>query len=165
MITSPSCSSLESKHLVVCNHVKKCFFYKIFMHFFSRAFEYALVLWTELLTSSICLWLCKVSLQTYVFNFRFLLYTVEVTATQSQKLKSIQHLWKPPIATGTGPRFPLWWQERFLYALCTVCSADFFRLHTNWNSMCQACGSVGFMALLCLCAILCWGGLYCNEEF
>ena len=30
--------------------------------------------------------------QTYVLNFRFLLYTVKITATQSRKLKSILHL-------------------------------------------------------------------------
>ena len=34
--------------------------------------------------------------QTDFFYFRLLLYTVEVTATQSQKLKSIRHLRKPP---------------------------------------------------------------------
>ena len=35
--------------------------------------------------------------QTDIFNFRLLLYTVEVTATQNLKFKSIQHPWKPPI--------------------------------------------------------------------
>ena len=39
-----SFSSLESRHSVVYNHVKKCLFYKRIMQFFSRAFENALVL-------------------------------------------------------------------------------------------------------------------------
>ena len=80
-----SLSSLEFKHSVVYNYVNEWLFYKRFMQFFSKAFENALVLWTGLWTTSIRLWLCKVRRIFFIFDiFYFLLYTVEVTVTQSQ---------------------------------------------------------------------------------
>ena len=63
-----SFSSVESKHSVVYNHVKKCLFYKWIMQFLARAFESALVLWTDLWTSSIRLQLCKVRLIFLIFD-------------------------------------------------------------------------------------------------
>ena len=41
-----------------------------------------------------------------IFDFGYMLYTVEVSATQSQKLKSILHLQKPPIQAACPSPLP-----------------------------------------------------------
>ena len=92
-----SFSSLQSRHSVLYNHVKKCLFYKRIMQSFSRAFEYALVLWIALWTSSIRLRLCKVRRMFLIFEpWPCRALGPMVTVTQSQKLRSIRHLRKPP---------------------------------------------------------------------